>query len=73
MEFEQGSLGGEFWVVTGRREGGSKERRGSRAPKRVGPEPLGLKGPKISRFFPSPATFFFLSSVSWWSFRDGGV
>ena len=42
------------------------------APKFVGPEGVGApKGgePKISRFFFSPATIFFLSSLSWGSFR----
>ena len=47
------------------------------ASRRVGPKSVGplkveaLKGgrPKISRFFCSPATIFFLSSLSWRSFR----
>ena len=52
-----------------RREGGPKG--GARRAETSGPAAWGLegwgpegRGPKISCFFPSPATFFFLSSLS---------
>ena len=40
-------------------------------PRRVGPRRVRPRrvAPEISRFFPSPATIFFLSSLSWRSFR----
>ena len=60
----------DFWNCLG--HGPKPRKSGTRrvGARRVGPE--GWGGPKIRAFFPSPATIFILSSLSWGSFVELG-
>ena len=59
----------------GRRAGGGAKKGGAKGgskPRKVGPRGVGPRrvgAQNFALFFPSPATIFFLSSLSWGSFR----